>query len=538
MQEKPIQREIDRTISRNKHDKISTYQAKILPEDQEAPPQVSTSPIRTRPRGKNDLRVETNFQEQKQQQAQITQSLERAQETEKTNTGKDELDVYAADDFRSFEGYLIDPRSGIAADKRVLSALEAKKLWNALFGHISLVQQGEGKVKTRVEINQLQTQPELYNESVDENLFNFYLAGITHQAVKKVIRHAKKIQGGLDLNHLPAGFCRIEYPKGSGKLVLHYDKELVLSQGPQDPLAIQLTEPAKTKPLSFPLVEKTIKILAHGSGSERLIHDQWQLLQTEPYDREAVELFNQHLPKLLHLNQAQLQTLFTLVFDGTQLNKHQFTFIMETLADFARLYEGGYRNDLIYVPEMRFADEFNSKEDYQTFIRDLACTYQAPQDWSQNHLLLRILAKNKDLTNKIKELCETLNLTDSNLDALLQIYNQQGETGLRTLFSDWDKRDPAILNSLQHSLLREAESYLPLLDSEYQNVNIIESFSGAQKMVSQIYMAKMLVLITYLLCQLPLKSSQKEKKFNLLQPPCRHFLMLKPAYSSSPKDYP
>ena len=91
-----------------------------------------------------------------------------------------------------------------------------------------------------------------------------------------------------------------------------------------------------------------------------------------------------------------------------------------------------------------------------------------------------LLSQHPDLQKELNEWVTKIPIIKQ--DALLQLYSQCGEAGLRKLFSQWHETDLKTLQFLHESIFCHAKTYAPLLDESFQEaISAVQGFSGFKK---------------------------------------------------------
>jgi preprotein translocase subunit SecA len=428
--------------------------------------------IRTREFGsiKNKVAVDLEMQQEQHRQIEVTVTHEQhlnTQQDEKTHEKLRTLNT-----FPHFQNYFNQLRHEVDPDlfssgNDYLSESDLKELYENIFGHI------------------------LSNESIGRqyNLPNDYLdGGITRAAVREIIIQYKKSKFGFDFNpnRLPSGF--IIFEEGRAK-VLHYDPYQALAHKAPMP-RISLINGSRALPSSNSTFITIMKKLSKEDEKEKYLLDQWEKLNID-YNREATDLFKQFLPKLLRFKLEDLKVIFELLLNRTkskEYHNHEFKFLLTQLPHVARSYE-----DILAEPADPNAPNVIDEETVQRKERGNQIIALAKRNRIDNtplkaHLIFRLKGKGKifdKILDELSHLATNLSLTNDNLDAFLQVYNQYAELGLQKLLpylNNLNQSDPSLLAFLFNTIFKTMESYSPLLTEQYQQaITTISTFTGNKK---------------------------------------------------------
>lgn len=162
---------------------------------------------------------------------------------------------------------------------------------------------------------------------------------------------------------------------------------------------------------------------------------------------------------------------------------------------YTRFQDESYHDDKsdskAVAKDAKLAIQPSSQNSLVEKVRTLSNSYiartQRQSEPSAQHMLYIVLMNgeknaepNKNIIQQIKIWSDRLNLQDTDLNSLLDVYNEAGCAGLQKLFGLWEvwaKPDISILKTLQRTLFSKMQSYLPLLDSRYQQaVDLVKTF--------------------------------------------------------------
>ena len=450
----PIQRAIDQSVSTNKFTHPKTAPVELPDTAQE----IQKKGKRTRPRLDNSKNLNVEIELQQEQAVEVAVSREKLTLgfEEETNT-LGSIILYG-DNFDNFFTGLEREHFNIGPQFYLCSESTLKNIWNTWFGHL----EQEGKIS-----------------------FNNHLSGISEEACEQLLINHRHFQNGIDLEHLAPGFVLMEFPLGTGEMVLYYDKNKALIPQKADPLALVVEEELPLKPLAFPLFEKLIKILAAGTASEKLIAAQWEKLSAVPYDRQAIQSFQLRLPALSTLKKEQLQTLFALCFDKeNRLNKEKFDFLLSHMGTIAQLFTAKGFDESIQPAAKKLTSVFGSPEEANQAVALAIAVKQGnfSNVSNESQLLTKLLLQeNPELLKKIQTWKQETQNTLS-YDALLHLYSQKGIGGLNQLLAQWENNKSHLATEFVRSYFSSTSNYEVLLEQPWKDaLAAISGFSGAKK---------------------------------------------------------
>ncbi|MGL5741398.1 MAG: hypothetical protein ACRCXC_02030 [Legionella sp.] len=471
-----IQRDIDRAVSTNQFNQQEVAKTEVDLGDVK-----QTKKKRTRPRPKtsDDLLANLSVDIELQQEQQVEVAVQ-AQKLEIQDTGKGDFGVLEVIKGNDWDG-LFDRVRGAADLQELLDNVD-RSYYNYSHYNDLLVKQFRVPKSSR-----LLTQEQLnafwanwFGHVADGQfpITNRYLSGMTTQACEQLFLHAKKFPSGFDQNHLPKGFAIIDYPKGSGNRVLHYDSLTAKEMKTRDLLAPVLQEEPQAKPLAAPVFEKIMGLL-RDTPNGQVIAAQWDQLNSCTYDRETVNVFKQNLGQLATYSDVDLTKLFELCTDSNgTFNTEKFDFIMNQSAKIAELFSGRIHPTKINPAFAALKELFG--EDGAYSVISLARAHEASKQKAQPFLDSILSADHPKLSTQLKEW--QAQIPTLNSEALLQVYSQRGPKGLQELFALLEKTDLEVLKALDSVLFSRAPTYMPLLDPKIQeSIRALSGLNEAQK---------------------------------------------------------
>ncbi len=312
-------------------------------------------------------------------------------------------------------------------------------------------------------------------------LINKELSGISTQALAKVCEFHEQFVDGINIRQLPSGFLLIPDPKNPDAQVLHYDA----NAEPKSTLSPRLITRTIRHPLSMDLVDAIFasKYVAKSSNTVETRHNLqpinqlnsiWQALKTsEPYSRENNVCFRHYVAELLSLNPEQLATILALCekqggFDFGKL-KFIFNHLKEAKASFRQPYDEKMLVDISWMKQC-----FSTPETRERFVI-LAHSIQ-PKPVLEHPLFTLLANESVNLLNQLKR----VQLTDSELNGLLVIYDRYDIAGVEKIVRTWQTIDalPNTNISQLPSILKNVASYESLVVHQDTLLNAAKTING------------------------------------------------------------
>lgn len=430
-----MQRQIDEATSDHIRQRNITALNKIAIPDTKDTPMVSKA-VRKRPKlvGKQTASVDVELQQEQQTEVAVEAGTALAAGAEPEAGESEVLNLFTfqatlrAGEFTHANGYLIN-------DDLVDHVLP---LWTNWVGLMSMKEL-------------LETDGILFSRS----------------ACEEMLRYKDKFPLGIDLKNLPAGFMLKRQPE-TNRLFLHFDPGFK-AVASYNPLQIQTTELPGEAPLPNAVFEKALSLLSAAHPIKRA----WDRLNTAPYNKSANLLFKQFLPQMMLLDEAKLEHLFTLSFNADNtLAINKFQFLLENAAKIKPILSSSedLPANIGHALQAIFAD---NKTEAQRFIENYEeLTLDFP-----HHLLHQLV--DDDTRTKILELITAV--PDINLNALLQVYVQLGNQGIKELIALAGK-DQVLFKQLNTAVFAKTKTYAPFLTAEYKDaITVIQGFSKEEK---------------------------------------------------------
>jgi hypothetical protein len=390
-------------------------------------------------------RAALNIDVELEQQVQVETSVERATQAEMEEPKKASVElIYSLDDLKS---RINNQQLKLKPGADLLSDYDITRGWHAWFGNV--VTHYVGGVRYDFQ----QHEPAKGTQvRVDTNL---EIAAISVQAAEQLVDHYPQFQYGLDIHHLPAGFCLVEHPGGRNRKVLHYDKAL-FEATLKAPLAPALLPHPETAPLDFERFEYYSAVLQNHAAFTRIRLEIGKL--TAPiYQRNAFNTMLSYLPQLLHYNVEQLNSIFAICTEGL-FDAKRLCFMLD------HGNQARHSNNIGAIERV-----LGGSENRERFLA-LQEEYQ-PVD---AHVLFCLLEQKPVLAAQIKVWAEQYDLNTHQLDALLDVYNRFGTHGLEKLLA---------MPNMHPTLLKFGKTYVPLIsDPRVQNaLDTIARFTEEQR---------------------------------------------------------
>lgn len=289
------------------------------------------------------------------------------------------------------------------------------------------------------------------------------------KAAEELLLNQSRFMYGIDFNHPPAGFKVKFQTSNSGKIhrKLYFDKTYK-QLGGYNPIQVQCDEVPKAKPLSNSFIRKWHENKLQHSASDQILAKQWETIQKQPYNRELHQVFKQYLPKLRQMSDWTLEYLFK-IFDNNDANSFDAIAFAYLLKNIDEIVAAANVNSAAISQDV--AGKIKVDNNFLTYF------IISPGMNNGNSTSLSNLIETKNtIIEAIKE-----KVPQINEDALLQVYDQYGETGIQIINQMIDD-NLDVFNELNQILFSKMETLIPLLTPEYQvAIRGIKGFTKEQR---------------------------------------------------------
>lgn len=460
------QRELDSIVEINKQLKNQDILTGKITAQSTKHHKETNTPIRTRER--IDLRHTRKIDIELQEGIEDDVAIEKSVTKKRTGMDHDQITILRLEQLK--HAVKENDFSTFQKTAHGLSKASLVAQWHTVFGNIVL---GQFSLKTseRDKLGKLTTDDGSQTIARQKIFLNKELSGISTAAFAKINECRDSFPDGINTHQLPAGFLLISDIEDPNAHVLHYTTNIE----PQNTIAPKLATKSAITPLSMSLTQQILNEIS-ADAPFRII---WQKLQgSELYSREDNESFRRYLPQVMTLRDEQKNRLITLCTTAESFDITKFKFIFDHLNEARASYTNPY-DETELVDTAWMSGIFPSLEDREHFVT-LANDVQANKPTEHPLFTLLTTAHANTLLAVLNETNTSYSLTNTQLNALLSIYDRYGSIGLETILNTWT----SIPKEHLPTVIKNVANYESILFSD-DLLNAIETINGFQPIQRQ-----------------------------------------------------